>query len=145
GAIAALAHQPGWDVVLARTMEEQSRQSASLAARLTESTQSPVVDGPADNTDEVFASYERELSAADRKAVSFYFSVGTQNQDPRGIMQDGEASLLVSGLHAAVGLVDLYYIMARSTWLDNQADLDRLLPPPTGRTLRLARMIRWIL
>lgn len=145
GAVAALARQPGWDVVLAHTMEEQSRQSASLADRLREPAPTPIVDGAVSDTDAPLASYERQLSPADRKAVSFYFSLGTQNQDPRGIMQDGELSLLVSGLHAAVGLVDLYYIMARSTWVETQSQLDRLLPPTKKNTLRLARMIRWIL
>ena len=77
--------------------------------------------------------------------MSFYFSLGSQNQDPRGIMQDGEASVIVSGLHAATGLVDLYYIMARSTWIQERAQLEELLPRPRGLKARIARIIRLVL
>ena len=89
--------------------------------------------------------YERALTPRERNSVSFYFSLGTQNEDPRGLMQDGEMSVVVSGMHAAMGLVDLYYIMARSTWIDGRTDLDRLLPRPKGLQSRIAWMIRAIL
>jgi hypothetical protein len=58
------------------------------------------------------------------------------------MMLDGEASLLVSGFYAAGGLVDLYYVMARSTWITTQAQLDALLPPPSGLMRRVVRLIR---
>jgi hypothetical protein len=86
--------------------------------------------------------YEQALSDSERKAVSFYFSLGSQNMDPRGIMQDGETSIVVSGVHAATGLVDLYYIMARSTWIDRPAALDELLPRPRGLMAKIAKLIR---
>ena len=65
--------------------------------------------------------------------------------DPRGLMSDGEAVLVVSGLHAAAGVVDLYYLMARSTWIDTQQELDQLVERPRGLMARLARMIRYTL
>jgi hypothetical protein len=58
------------------------------------------------------------------------------------MMLDGETTLLVSGFYAATGLVDLYYLMARSTWVTTRAELDRLLPPRSRLTRRVARMIR---
>jgi len=53
---------------------------------------------------------------------------------------DGEATVVTSGFQGADGVVDLYYLMARSTWIDDQRELERLLP---GSTLfgRLARLI----
>ena len=141
GAIQALVRQPGWDDVLARTMRAQSRQSAALAERL--QGPAPEVDSAETRgVDELLRRYEQSLPEADRKSFSFYFSVGTQNQDPRGIMMDGEATLIVSGLQAAVGLVDLYYIMARTTWLEDQRQLDELLPRPGGLMWKLSRVIR---
>lgn len=65
--------------------------------------------------------------------------------DARGLMSDGEASLVVSGLHAANGVVDLYYIMARSTWIDTKAELDALVPRPKGILARIANLIRFTL
>jgi hypothetical protein len=144
GAIAALVRQPGWDEVLARAMQVQSRQTARFADQLGWTT--PDVDSSATRAaDAIVRGYEQSLTEADRKAVSFYFSVGTQNQDPRGIMMDAEATLLVSGVHAAAGLVDLYYVMARSTWIESKPELDRLLPRPKGIMARLARAIRYAL
>lgn len=144
GAIAALVRQSGWDRVFARAMQAVSAQTAKFADEI--GYTAPEVDSAATRTDDgVLRGYEQALSASDRKAVSFYFSLGSQNQDPRGIMQDGEASVIVSGLHAAEGLVDLYYIMARSTWIEERAHLDQLLPRPRGLQARLARLIRLVL
>lgn len=141
GAIQALVRQPGWDDVIARSMRVQSQQAARFADQLGVTT--PDVDSAATRSaDAILRAYEQSLSEADRKAVSFYFSTGMQNQDPRGIMMDGEATLVVSGVQAAVGLVDLYHIMARSTWISTRAELDRLLPPPGALWRRIAHMIR---
>ena len=141
GAIAALVRQPGWDETIARAMQVQSQQTAKFADQLGWTT--PDVDSAATAaTDALIRGYGRSLSPADRKAVSFYFSVGSQNMDPRGQMLDGEASVIVSGLDAAAGLVDLYYLMARSTWVDAKTELDRLVPARGGITRLIARMIR---
>jgi hypothetical protein len=142
GAIAALIRQPGWEDVLAASMRTQSRQTATFADQLQWTT--PDVDSAATRrTDALIRGFESNLSEADRKAVSFYFSQGTQNHDPRGLMLDGEATIIVSGIHAAAGLVDLYYIMTRSTWVTSKAELDRLLPRPGGLMGRIARWIRF--
>jgi hypothetical protein len=144
GAIAALLRQPGWEDVLASAMETQSRESARFADQLGYTT--PDVDSSAiRRTDTLLRGYERALSEAEREAFSFYFSLGSQNQDPRGIMLDGEVTLIVSGLSAASGVVDLYYLMARSTWIDSQRELDALLPRPKTRARLIGRLIRYAL
>jgi hypothetical protein len=144
GAIAALVAQPGWEDVLAEAMQTQSQQTAKFADQLGWTT--PDVDSSATlRTDALLRGFERSLPEAERKAVSFYFSLGTQNQDPRGLMLDAEATIVVSGLHAAAGLVDLYFLMARTTWIDTRAELDRHLPRPGGFMGRIARMIRFAL
>jgi len=141
GAIAALVRQPGWEDVLARVMEVQSQQTARFAEQLGYTT--PNVDTVATRvTDGMLRGYEQAIPEAERKNVSFYFALGTQNMDPRGMMLDGEATVLVSGIYAAAGLVDLYYVMARTTWVTTQAEIDRLLPPPGGLMRWIARIIR---
>jgi hypothetical protein len=97
------------------------------------------------NTDALLRGFEQSLSEGDRKAVTFYFTLGSQNMDPRGLMSDGEAALVVSGLHAAAGVVDLYYLMARSSWIDTKAELDQLVPRPKGIMGKIARLIRYTL
>lgn len=141
GAISALVRQPGWDRVLARVMEVQSRETAKFAEQFGYVT--PDVDTEAvRNTDAMLTGYERSLSEAERRRVSFYFVLGTQNHDARGMVSDGEATVIVSGFHAASGLVDLFFLMTRSAWVESPAELDRYVPPTGGFYRRLARLIR---
>jgi hypothetical protein len=37
--------------------------------------------------------------------------------------------------------VDLYYLMARSSWVESTTELDRLLPPPTDFWRRVAQWV----
>jgi hypothetical protein len=92
--------------------------------------------------DAVLTSFERSRPEAERRRVSFYFSVGTQNMDDRGLASDGEASVIVSGYHAAVGVVDLYNVMARSRWVTSDAELDQYVPAPSSLMKRIANWIR---
>jgi phosphatidylserine/phosphatidylglycerophosphate/cardiolipin synthase-like enzyme len=141
GALAALARLPGWESALAQSIRQQSQQTSKFTEQLGYMT--PDVDTTAmRRNDELLGAYEESRPAAERDRVSFYFSVGTQNQDPRGIESDGEATIVVSGFHAAAGVIDLYNLMARSTWVTNQKELDKLLPAPTPFWLRIARVIR---
>ncbi len=140
GAIAAFVRQPGWEDVLARAMASQSEQTARLAEQLGDETPN-LETAAARSTDALFLGYQRGVPEAERKRVSFYYLLGTQNQDPRGLMLDGEATLVVSGIPAAGGLVDLYYLMARSTWITTPEELNRLLPPPSSLMRRLAKLV----
>jgi len=141
GAIAAFVRQPGWESALSGALLSQKRQTARFAGQLGATT--PESDAEAMRaSDQLLNGYEQSLTEAERKQVSFYFTAGTQNQDPRGLMLDGEATLVVSGIPAAAGLVDLYYLMARTTWVSRQEEIDRLLPAPSWFMRRVARAIR---
>lgn len=127
GAILALVHQPGWDSVLARAIGVQSEVTAKFAQQLGSTT--PELDTSTTRfTDALLRAYEQTLSKSDRRRVSFYFSLGTQNEDPRGLASDGEASLIVSGIQGSAGLVDLFYLMARSQWIETEQELTLLVP-----------------
>jgi hypothetical protein len=140
-AIAALLRQPGWDVMLADAMREQSLQTARFAEQLGDTH--PAVDTSATRVlDEMMRGYDASIPAAERKRVSFYFAEGSHNMDDRGLMSDGEAMLIVSGPQASAGLVDLFYMMARTTWIDRPAELERLLPRQSSIIHRFARWIR---
>ena len=141
GAIAAFVRQPGWESVLAQAMGAQSRQTSRFAEQLGYVTPDIETDATRAN-DALLLGFQRGIPEAERKRVSFYYMLGTQNMDPRGMMLDGEATLVVSGIPAAVGLVDLYYQMARTTWVTTPAQLEALLPPPSGWMRRVAKLIR---
>lgn len=141
GAMAALVRQPGWDVALANSIRVQSQETSRFADQL--GYTEPDVDTTATrSTDALITGYERTLSEADRKRVSFYFSLGSQNEDPRGIASDGEVTLIVSGVQAAAGVVDLFYLMARSDWIEDERALDRLVPRPSGLASLIARRFK---
>ncbi len=141
GAITTLVRQPGWDVVLARAMQARTEETTKFAEQLGYSD--PDVDTAATrSTDAMFRGYEQSLPESERERFSFYFSLGSQNQDPRGIVSDAEATLIVSGVQASAGLVDLFYLMARSTWIDDQRSLDAFVPRHAGWMQRLAWFIR---
>ena len=140
-AIAALLRQPGWDEMLADAMRTQSTQTETFAQQLGDLH--PAVDTAATRrTDQMMRGYEASLSPAERKAVSFYFAEGSQNMDDRGLVSDGEAMLIVSGPQASAGLVDLFYMMARTTWVDTPSELEQLLPKQSSLISRFAQWIR---
>jgi len=143
-AIAALLRQPGWDDMLADAMRTQSNQTTSFAEEL--GSPAPAIDTAATRrADQMMKSYEASIPPAERKRVSFYFAEGSQNMDDRGMMSDGEALLIVSGPQASAGLVDLFYMMARTTWIDTPAELEKLLPKQSSLVSRFSRWIRAVL
>lgn len=141
GAIAALLRQPGWEDVLARSMEAQADRTTRFADQLARAA-APDTGAAAASADAGLRAFEQAIPEAERQRVSFYFLLGTQNQDPRGMMLDGEATLAVSGYHAAHGLADLYFLMARSFWIETTPELERYVPAPSALMRRLARLVR---
>jgi phosphatidylserine/phosphatidylglycerophosphate/cardiolipin synthase-like enzyme len=140
-AIAALLRQPGWDDVLAQAMRVQSQQTATFGEQFGDTH--PAVDTAATRRlDVILRGYEASLPKAERQRVSFYFAEGSHNMDDRGLVSDGEATLIVSGPQASAGLVDLFYMMARTTWIDRPAELEQLLPRQASIIHRFARWVR---
>jgi hypothetical protein len=80
--------------------------------------------------------------AKDVEGAASYALVGSQNQDYRGMFMDGEVDVLYSGPESLVPLVDLIFLEGTTTWLTDQASLDRLVPPPTEYWRRWARILK---
>jgi hypothetical protein len=74
-------------------------------------------------------------------AASFAI-VGSQNQDYRGMFMDGEVGVLFTGAESLVPLIDLVFMVGTVTWVDDQATLDRLLPPVGELQRRIARITK---
>ena len=127
--------------MLADAMRVQSSQTVSFADQLGDTH--PALDTAATRrADQMMRGYEASIPEAERKRVSFYFTEGSHNMDDRGLMSDGETMLIVSGPQASAGLVDLFYMMARTTWIDRPDELERLLPRRASLIHRFARWIR---
>jgi phosphatidylserine/phosphatidylglycerophosphate/cardiolipin synthase-like enzyme len=92
--------------------------------------------------------YPPELEAIARRIFARagggagYAIVGSQNQDYRGMFMDGEIGLVFGGAQAIVPLLDLVFMEGITTWVADQATLDRLIPPVGEMKRRLARVTK---
>lgn len=75
------------------------------------------------------------------RAASFAI-LGSQNQDYRGMFMDGEVGVLFTGAESLLPLIDLVFMVGTVTWVDDQAALDRLLPPVGELQRRIARITK---
>jgi len=142
-ALARLAARPEWrEVVIQAFIEDARRARRGTATGLYDDTTSDATVAAAAT---LLRGYLKDRPPADSTRMTFYLTIGTQNQDPRGMMLDGEAVFAVSGMSAAVGLIDLYSLLARSTWIETQVELDALLPPYDAWQHRLGRFARFVL
>jgi hypothetical protein len=96
-----------------------------------------VAQGLADSLEEMASRLLAPVRDTPRAAS--YAILGSQNQDPRGMFMDGEAGVLFTGSQALVPLVDLVFMVGTVTWVNDQATLDRLIPPPGELKRRIAR------
>jgi hypothetical protein len=142
-ALARLSSRPEWREVVVQALIARARQ-AERGTRTglyddTLTTAGSLAVG------RLLQAYQASRPPADSTRLTFYFTVGTQNQDPRGALLDGEAVFVLSGMSGAVGLIDTYSLLARSTWIETEAELDKLLPPYKTWQRRLGRFARLVL
>lgn len=74
-----------------------------------------------------------------------YYSVGSMNHDPRGMMLDGEVSYLISGPWALWGYIDALFLLGQVDWVSTKEELEKYLPGTSERMRRLGHWIRNIL
>jgi phosphatidylserine/phosphatidylglycerophosphate/cardiolipin synthase-like enzyme len=79
------------------------------------------------------------------KRWAFFLAVGSANQDYRSMTMDGEATILVSNWTALYAVSDFILLTGLVDWVDDQAALDRGLPPPSGFKRWLACWIKMAL
>jgi hypothetical protein len=83
-----------------------------------------------------------ELSPAERERVIQYLLTGSQNQDYRGKIMDGEVTFVVSHMGAILGYMDFVGLMTQTTWLETTEEMEPLLPTQSDRWRRIGRFIR---
>jgi hypothetical protein len=93
-------------------------------------------------TVKLLSSYWNSLTEEEKRRVMYYLSIGSQNQDYRGTIMDGEVAAVISGYYSLMGVIDLFFMSARTTWVDNLKELDELLPPESGWRRWLGRYIQ---
>lgn len=93
--------------------------------------------------DSLEAIAERLLAPVrDTPRAASFAMLGSQNQDPRGMFMDGEVGVLLTGPESLLPLIDIVFMAGTVTWVDDQATLDRLLPPVGELRRRIARIAK---
>ena len=75
----------------------------------------------------------------------FFAAVGSMNKDDRSLMLDGETLSVVAGRWSLVQFPDFVLLLGRTTWVTEQSEIDRLIPPYGALPRRLGRLIRAVL
>jgi hypothetical protein len=111
-----------WDFVDGRLMQLGAR-SAEL--RLSEQNPGAVLDlGDAEVSD-----WYAELNPATRERVIFYSMIGSQNQNNRSVMSDGEDALMIAHWPSVISYLDFITLAGQSVWVETPEELDALIPP----------------
>jgi len=142
-ALARLTSRPEWrDVAIQAIIERAEQARRGVKTGLYDDT---ISTATVEAVTKLLRAYFASRPSADSARMTFYLTVGTQNEDPRGQLLDGEAVFVLSGMSAAIGLVDLYSLLARSTWIETEEELDKLIPPYKTWQRRLGRFARLVL
>ena len=83
-----------------------------------------------------------DLSPRERERVIQYLLTGSQNQDYRGKIMDGEVTFVVSHMGAILGYIDFVSLMGQTTWVETAEEMEPLLPTQSDRWRRIGRFIR---
>jgi hypothetical protein len=124
---------------------ESLRSQLAARARVTASPVSVFeVEAPLETERPILERMRREPLPGMEKAV-FYYTVGSKNQDPRSAFLDGETSFVVAGPWSLVGYSDFLLLMAATTWVENEAELTKLIPVEEERARKIGRLIGKVL
>ena len=90
-------------------------------------------------------AFENEFESTDPgnvDRIAYFVTIGSQNQDRRGMLLDGEVLVTVAGYEALVTLMDFAFFMKVAVWLESSEDLDLYFPEGPGFLKSLWRSIR---
>lgn len=126
---------PGWFQVFAAYVAGRARELARDRREAAGGRMPPSLLAPVDST-------LRRAPSGERARDVFYFLTGSQNQNDRSLILDGEIMCLIAGGNALASLIDFVAIAARSTWVETRAGLDSLIPRQPRDKVKLARSLR---
>ncbi|MCZ6765683.1 MAG: hypothetical protein O7D32_01995 [bacterium] len=89
------------------------------------------------NDTSVGAGYEKYLQSLpphERDSDIFTFTIGSMNQDRRGMVSDGEVLAAFTGYSALIGVLDMIYMVGTATFAEDIDDFEELFPDPGMRS-----------
>ncbi|HTJ23463.1 MAG TPA: hypothetical protein VL383_13760 [Gemmatimonadaceae bacterium] len=127
-----------WEYVQQRIAQVQTRSAAV-------NTFDGYPDAWVDVGGAVVQDWFNSLDARTRERVVFYTLFGSQNQNTRSMVVDGEVCFVVSHWPSVIPYLDFIALAGESQWLDDPADLAALLPPHSEWLRRIERWIKLLI
>lgn len=87
-------------------------------------------------------TWHERLDEEAQERVVFFSMMGSQNQNYRSMIMDGEVAFVASHWPAVIPYMDLVSIVSQSRWFDEPGDLAELLPEYSEWKRRLGRWIK---
>lgn len=141
-----IASKEAWSVLarsdwVALTREFVPRRISQLQARgAAVAAFEEFADARIDVGHDVVQRWYDDLAPADRQRAVFYTMIGSANQNDRSMVSDGEAVVMLAGWPSVTATIDLISLIGQSRWIEDPAELDRLLP---RRNVVLTRLAHW--
>lgn len=128
-----ILRQEEWNSIIATYAEIRRKQAAGQTTEGLTPTALAGYDAGAGTSSLVrdFEAYLGTLPADVRQNVIYAFTIGSMNQDRRGMLSDGEILASISGYHALIGVLDMVLILGISTWPADASNFDDIFPQPT--------------
>jgi hypothetical protein len=136
-ALRAAADMPVFVEGLRQYMETDSKGTADPRSLLEQGT--PL--GPAGP---VVTRLKTDPPPGARDAL-YFLTVGSKNQDPRSAWLDGETSYVVAGPWSLFYYPGFMFLMANTTWIEEQEQFDELVHVDEAKARKFGRMIRKVL
>ena len=136
-----LTTRPEWEPLLEQYIIERARQ---LGARNDETQMRDVretSDALAAIAVPMLISMTDEMTPGEIEGVVAYLTVGSSNMNYRSLMTDGEVMLVANKIHTMLGLLDLVFVVGKTTWVDDLDTLNQLLPPYSSLKRKIGRFI----
>ena len=135
--------RPEWPTLTREYLQQRINQVQLRSAAIETFAGSP--DAWVDVGGAVVRDWFTALDSTTSKRVIFYTLFGSQNQNYRSMVVDGEVCLVVSHWPSVIPYLDLIAMIGESEWLDDPADLARLLPPHSEWVRRIERWIKLVI
>ncbi len=133
-ALRALADDPRALESLRRQLDARAEATADPSSVLEEKT--PL------GSKNVLLQMARDEPPPGARDGLYYYTAGSKNQDPRSAFLDGETEYVVSGPSALWLYSDFMFLMAATTWVEDPAEIDELVPVTDEKDRHLGRLVR---
>lgn len=126
-----IIERPEWVPILRRHLEIRQRQVYGLKTPGLGPWILSTVDSSGGVTRPLIPAFEQWLAESDPTApqrVVFTCTIGSQNQNPRSLLLDGEVAVNISGYDGLITTADFIFILGVATWPSTRQEFDRLFP-----------------